>query len=190
MRTENINIYQFDELSDEAKNKARDWWRNGYEFDVSYVLDNFKAEMEEFGVEVSKFTYSVSYSQRDGAGFDYEINLLEWLKVNAPKKSYMLIRRLLKENKIANAMRGTQGFNWQNATHYNGVEVYDDFHVSARMTVYIEGFEADIFKWMENKADDLYSRIRDELDYMHSDDHIDECLRINEYEFTESGVLW
>ena len=29
MRTETIEIYTFDELSDSAKEKARGWWRNG-----------------------------------------------------------------------------------------------------------------------------------------------------------------
>ena len=29
MRTETINIYTFDELSDKAKDRARDWWRQG-----------------------------------------------------------------------------------------------------------------------------------------------------------------
>lgn len=29
MRTETVTIYKFDELSDRAKEKARDWYREG-----------------------------------------------------------------------------------------------------------------------------------------------------------------
>lgn len=190
MRTESINIYQFDELSESAKEKARDWWRSVDDRDVSHVLDNFKTEMEKLGVEVSKFTYSVSYSQGDGAGFDYEVNLPKWLDATAKEKEHATIRRLLKNEKINVIVRGTQGYNHFNRTHHNCVEVYYGIYVSARGSAILDEFDKYLIKWISDKADDLYQCLSDELEYLHSDEYVDECIRANDYDFDEFGRRW
>jgi hypothetical protein len=45
MRTETINIYQIDELSNDAKEKARDWYRQNIEYHWS---DESKESIEAF----------------------------------------------------------------------------------------------------------------------------------------------
>lgn len=190
MKTVSVNVYSFDGLSESAKEKARNWWRSVDDRDVSHVLDSFKAEMEEFGVEVSNFTYSVSWSQGDGAGFDYEVNLSKWLDATAKEKEHMTIRRLLKDGKINALVRGTQGYNHFNRTHHNCVEVYYGVYVSARGSAILDEFDKYLIKWINDKADDLYQRLSDALEYMHSDEYIDECLRTNEYDFDELGRHW
>lgn len=190
MKTVSVNVYNFDELSEFAKEKARNWWRRVDDRDVSYVLDNFKAEMEKLGVEVSKLTYSVSWSQGDGAGFDYEVNLPRWLDANAKEKEHATIRRLLKDEKIDALVRGTQGFNHFNRTHHNCVEVYRDTYISTRLSARLNEFDKYLIKWLSDKADDLYQYISDALEYMYSDTYIDGCIRDNEYEFDELGRRW
>jgi len=189
MKTVSVNVYSFDELSESAKEKAREWWRNIDDRGVSHVLDIFKAEMEEFGVEVSKFTYSVSWSQGDGAGFDYEVNLPKWLDATAKEKEHATIRRLLKDEKIDAIVRGTQGYNYWYPSHHNNVEVYYGIYVSARVNQALNRFDEYLIKWTKGKADELYRRIRGELDYMHSDAYIDKCIRANEYDFDELGRI-
>lgn len=53
MRKEEINIYKFLELSDEAKNKARDWYRNASSGDQWWesVYDDAKA----IGCKITQF---------------------------------------------------------------------------------------------------------------------------------------
>lgn len=44
METVQIEVYSFDELSEEAKDKAREWWRHGMDFawrdDMEYQLSD------------------------------------------------------------------------------------------------------------------------------------------------------
>lgn len=185
-----VNVYSFDELSESAKEKAREWWRSVDDRDVSHVLDNFKAEMEELGVEASKPTYNVSWSQGDGAGFDYEVNLPKWLNANAKKKEHATIRRMLKSDKIDALVRGTQGYDFWYPSHHNGVEVYYGVYVSARGSARLDEFDKYLIKWINDKAYDLYQYISDALEYMYSDEYIDMCIRANEYDFDELGRHW
>lgn len=53
MRTIETTIYTFDELSDTAKEKARDWYRNGFEYPWwSEVQTSLKTFCDGFGVKV------------------------------------------------------------------------------------------------------------------------------------------
>ena len=73
MRTETIEIYTFDELSDDAKDKAREWWLGGgldydwYEF-IFYDFLNI-CEILGFDVIESNIHFSGFCSQGDGASF-------------------------------------------------------------------------------------------------------------------------
>jgi len=74
MTTKTINLYQFVELSDEAKQKAREWFRevssgNFNDFDFEYFKDDFINMMSIFGFEVDGVFYSGFSSQGDGASF-------------------------------------------------------------------------------------------------------------------------
>ena len=71
MRTETITLYQFDELSDDAKEKALEWLRQAQEypwFDES--MDSCKAFCEVFGVSVKDWSlggYRYSFVNTDAS---------------------------------------------------------------------------------------------------------------------------
>lgn len=74
MRTETREIFKFDELSDEAKEKAREWWRHissGDSFDAECTIDDFcrYARILGFDVGTSEVQFSGFWSQGDGASF-------------------------------------------------------------------------------------------------------------------------
>jgi hypothetical protein len=74
MRTIELKVYTFDELSEQAKEKAREWWRKG---DLDYkwwdcVYDGHKEKIKEVGFEVTKMYFRGFWSQGDGAMFEYE----------------------------------------------------------------------------------------------------------------------
>ncbi len=48
-----IEVYSFDELDDEAKERAREWWRNGLEYPwARESFDSIRAFVEHFGAEM------------------------------------------------------------------------------------------------------------------------------------------
>ena len=71
MRTIETTIYEFDELSDEAKKKAIEhfgqWWHE--DFDGDCIKDNWKTKLEELGYENTDILFSGFCSQGDGACF-------------------------------------------------------------------------------------------------------------------------
>lgn len=65
MRTETIELFQFDELSDAAKEKARDWWKStGETFWNDEALDSIKTFCEHFGARLTGWSVGAfeSYS--------------------------------------------------------------------------------------------------------------------------------
>jgi len=59
-----INVYSFDELNDQAKEKAREWYRSDLEYPWwSEVQDSLKSFCDEFGVSV--LNYSIGDARRE-----------------------------------------------------------------------------------------------------------------------------
>jgi hypothetical protein len=57
-------VYSFDELNDKAKERARDWYRNGLEYPwFSEVQNSLKTFCAEFGVSV--LDYSIGDARRE-----------------------------------------------------------------------------------------------------------------------------
>jgi hypothetical protein len=53
METIEINLYAFDELSDEAKERAREWWRESLDYPWwSEAHESIRAFLDHFGVEM------------------------------------------------------------------------------------------------------------------------------------------
>jgi hypothetical protein len=75
-RTKTITLYQFDELSDKAKEKARDWYRQaGDNYFAEHTTDEFKETLAALGFSVGKgrndgICWSGFSSQGDGAAFN------------------------------------------------------------------------------------------------------------------------
>jgi hypothetical protein len=86
-----ITVYKFDELSDEAKEKAREWWREGgldYEW-YDCVESDFKEIGKILGIDVTKIFFTGFSSQGDGACFEgyyeYAKGSVKKLKEYAPQ---------------------------------------------------------------------------------------------------------
>lgn len=76
-------VYTYDELSDQAKEKARQWWIDGLEYDdlsdamsehlTEVLLPKYKMQCDD-----AKVYYSLSYSQGDGAMFEGTVYWKSW----------------------------------------------------------------------------------------------------------------
>lgn len=67
-------LYTYDELSDDAKEKAREWWIEGsdddWQFEQEWVYDDVKTVAALLGIDIDKIWYTGFWSQGDGACFD------------------------------------------------------------------------------------------------------------------------
>jgi len=56
VRIKQTEMFQFSELSDRAKERARDWWRTVSDYDGNDELDSISKFCDEFGVKLTEYS--------------------------------------------------------------------------------------------------------------------------------------
>jgi hypothetical protein len=192
-----IKAYHFDELSNDAKENARNWFRENYP-DYGWwdcVYDCFKEKAFNAGFDVDKIYFSGFWSQGDGAMFEYSsihnalrIEFIKNLKLSPMREGWLLNNTCVS----GSAKQSGRYYHNKSASHSIYWEVDNgDLHWSKNFHKWIENY-ADAFEdYVVDKYDELchelYSSLKKEYEYLVSDENIDETIRINEYLFTENG---
>lgn len=147
MRTKTIKLYQFDELSDEAKEKARDWYREvGFDYEW---YDSTYEDAARVGLVIK--------------GFDlYSRTIDGKLTVSVGECA----RRIINDHgKTCDTYKLAQDY-------------FEAKHLGAPM-------DEETFK--RHLLGCYLSMLQSEMEYLYSNESVDETIRINEYEFTEDG---
>ncbi|MBY0134904.1 antitoxin of toxin-antitoxin stability system [Paracoccus yeei] len=202
-------VYRLAELSDEAKDKARAWYREGgFDYDwYDAVYEDFQQIAEILGIDFKTRTvrlmgggsrqeprifFSGFWSQGDGASFEgfysYRKNASAVIRAYAPQDTTL--------HGIADALQSVQRRNFYQlraeATHRGRyhheycmvISVERDSPTRQDMTADVEDVitEAlrDLARW-------LYRQLEREYEYLTSDDAVDESIIANDYTFTGSG---
>lgn len=210
MHTVETTVYEFKELSDEAKARAREWWLRGFEFDTEATIEDAATVADLFGLDIRQTRklradgshayvptvyWSGFYSQGDGASFvgkyQYKKDALKRVKAYAPTDEtlHRIVKRLQDVQKMYFYQLGAVVTQQGRYVHSGSmsVEVFlrDDYpdNMSASMHAAQEEIEA----CMRDFADWLYRNLEREYEYQTSDECVDEMLDINGYVFTEDG---
>lgn len=216
-RTITKTVYQFDELGDQAKEKARDWWRECVEAsDYDSVIEDAAHMAELLGIEIDARSWRNSYgfegsepliywsgfsSQGDGASFEgryeYRKGAVKAIlaetgagREDASEGDRELLRiahqlqELQRPAFYSLTARMGRGHNSNYYSHSNtmsvDVERSDEREVTGDQ-------EETLTQLMRDFADWIYSQLEQENDWIYSDENVDECIRINDYEFYEDG---
>jgi len=199
-RAHTIQLYQFDELSDAAKEKARAWYRHasdGDSFEADCVIDDAKAILHTLGFCNLKVYYSGFWSQGDGACFEGN-----W---HASDVDYSALVAIIGEHTPGtedhnSTVRGigmelgTLAKLWPEASasikhrgrYYHEQSTEFDCDFSNEDGYHVEPGEAftelarNLMRW-------VYSSLEKDYEWRNEDEQVDENIRANEYEFTEDG---
>ena len=210
MRQETIKIYKFDELSDESKETARERWRNCIDQHSLFsecVYEDAATIAELFGLDIrqkaikcmdnsTRYEPSIYFSgfrsQGDGACFEgsyqYKKGSVKAVKEHAPLDTELheIVKALFDIQKInffqLYAQCGHSGHYYHSGCMQVDVDRADDWHMT-------KDAENDITDNLRLFADWIYSSLEKEYDHTMSDENVDECITINEYEFTEDGKI-
>lgn len=207
MKTVSVNIYQFSELDEEAKEKARQWFLSCSDSsDLDNVVDDFVQIAGLIGLELDtrpvklmngksreepQVYYSVVYCQSDYAAFSgtwrYTKGCLKSVKEYAPKDSELIAivsewcaiqkTNFYRLRAICSERRGNQ---YVNEVLKGYSSRYDEEAVNMETEREAENLVDRLASW-------LYDQLRNEVDYQSSDEYVDESIEANEYEFLESG---
>lgn len=204
-RTVTIEVFKFDELSDKAKEAARDWYRGCIENDELTDFDDWTIIGDILGIEFKQtrvplygggtrydpdISFSLGYTQGDGASFDAYYRFVKQgskkIREHAPNDVNL--------HAIADALAAVQkrnGYSLTAQTHAHGVASYSmEVNVmDSRKPDEDPSAEADeeVTKQLRAFADWLYDQIRAQNDYLSSDESVEESIRANDYDFYADG---
>ena len=198
MRTETITykIFKFDELSDEAKEKAletcRDYNVDG-DFWHDYTTEDFAETTTKF--DVDKVYFSGFWSQGDGAMFEYSgisqelINeAIDSLTLPNWKKNAMKMESSFSANgkhsghyHHENSCQHNLSFEGDNSDHENICDLFDLYH---------DDLEEFIIEEYKDIARELYRTLEKDYEHRTSDEAVQETIEANEYEFNEDGTRY
>ena len=205
MRTIEKTIYQFSELSEAAKEKAREWYRRAGDGDTCFselVIEDAATIAELFGLDIRQEllksgNYAPSvlwrgfYSQGDGAAFagkySYKKGALKAVKEYAPidTELHRIVKSLQKAQSTvfyrAECTTKASGF-------YSTCTAVDCSYVSDQYRALPVAVESAIVQAMRDFAAWIYRQLEAEYDYQNADEQIDEMIEANEYEFDDTGA--
>ncbi len=197
MRELTTNVYTFDELSDEAKEKARGWYRKASEGDNYFyenVVEDAKQAFENVGIRIDRVFYSGFCSQGDGACFEGAWYARDFkpgkLEEYAPKDEEL--HRIAKEFQEIVEQYPNAAFLVKHSGHYYhrfctsfdfDIDTEDsekEYPESIKMEEQVTELARDCMEW-------IYEQLEKGYEFSNSDEQVDETIRSNEYEFTQSG---
>lgn len=177
-------VYFFDDLSDDAKEKALENYRDcNVEFDswYEYVIDDHDGKLEEKGYTSPVISFRGFASQGDGASFTAGVNLEKWLK-NHKRKTYY--KRLLSAESIgdftAKIIRTDHHYSHENTVRAE-VECSDSVHSLAME------LESELTRDVRELSREIYKALENEYFYQTSDESVKDTIISNEWTFTEKG---
>lgn len=198
MKTIELNLYEFNELSDVAKEVAIEFYMNINVHDGWYehVSDKHKDLIEKAGFDIKDIYYTGFWSQGDGAMFTYKglentllhqavdtLQLPEWKK------------RVLKNGYLSGrGIHSGMYYHYNSCDHQiyletdNGVHYYKNIEeLFATYEGEVESYIKDLYKTL---CDSLYRDLSNTYDELTSREAVIEGIEANEYLFLESGKCY
>lgn len=193
--TKKITCYTFAELSEEAKTRVRDRYRENYpDYDWwDWTYDRAKEVGSLIGIDIDDISFSGFWSQGDGASFtgkySYEKGSKQAIRAEAPTDTGL--------HNIADRLAEVQHKHFYKLTatitrpagryyHENSVDIdveidgdpYRNIRRSAENA--IQECLREFMRW-------IYKRLEAEYDYLTSDEKIDQCLSEGDTEYEANG---
>lgn len=230
--TKEITIYKWEELSQTAQQRARDWYIQGLDFEWwDSVYEMCIDDGYEKGFVIDKINFSGFYSQGDGARWIGKVDVGAWLKAHAPDCiGVSALIALINTDYLPKHVQ-VGSFN-SHYCHENTMDVSELQDVDERliygdqideMELEVETIEGqgifdgmtlvnirdlintdeanpyrltnlaaldhDIEESCKNYATEIYNRLREEYEYLCSEEVMQEHFEANDYHFTEEGAL-
>lgn len=203
MTTKTVNLFTFDELSDSAKEKARQWWREcsvGDSFWSECIEDEAKEQGENMGLDINNIYFSGFYSQGSGACFKgtwhaCDVKAGETAKEWGDSPPTTEIKRIASEFEELARAWPESSFSVEHRGHYSH-EFCTYFDVSLGEDA-DNNEEVSPEQWREasdsliKTARDymrwIYKQLEKEYEYQNSDECVDENILANDFTFLENG---
>lgn len=194
--TVTINTYTFPELSEKAKDKARQYYHDVYMSDGFWyecIIEDAKEVGKILGFDIENIYFSGFWSQGDGASWSGDYRY----EKGAPAKVAGYTGKDSELIRIAQGLQDIQRRNFYKlVASVSRTGYYCHSHtmradVEDRTDPYrdVSGAEEDLLKLFRDFADWIYSNLEKEYDYRTSDAAIAEDFDANGVLFTADGSV-
>lgn len=201
-------LYQFDELSDRAKERAREWYRNGA-LDYNWwdsVYDDAATCAKLIGIDLNTkpvklmgggtrydpcIFFSGFSSQGDGACFEgsyeYVKGAAKAIRQHAPQDATLHaiaddLQAIQRKHfyRLTARVKHSGYYSHEFCTHIDVCDSETGCEVDADTADAVIEPLRDFMQW-------IYRQLESEYEYLMSDESVDENIRCNEYTFDEDG---
>jgi len=217
METE--TTYKYQDLSDSAKETARQWYLEGMDYEWwEGVYEMVIEDGKEKGFYIDKIFFSGFHSQGDGASWTGQVDVRQWLEENcADSIGVSAWCQLIQEDIISKHIQVTQSGHYchestmQFGEVLDNTDVFEDDYTMQKDSIFkgmeiqhlfdiiesdnecpiksTEGIEQAIVESGRDYARDIYQRLREEYEYLCSEEMMLDHFNCNDYQFTEEGKL-
>lgn len=169
MKIIRTTIYTFDELSDKAKEKARDWYREGalgYDWwDTTYEdAETIGLKISEFDLGRASYVKASFMASAEETAHKIETEHGETCETYQDAKNYLKARNEM----IDTAEKDENG----------------DFKDEYVLDENLDELDSEFLKTL---CEDYRIMLEHQMEYLLSDENADETIRLNEYTFTIDG---
>lgn len=198
MITKEIKLYKFSELPEDIQDKVLErMWDINVDYDEWTDVDYYEEQLQELGFEDSKVHYTGFSSQGDGACFECRnVDIITWLEKSGKEKDFPLTYSELKFGDNDLEIYG----NFYHSGHYyhqNCMYLNLDFNcyydeeslLYKHLEEEFNKLESVLLNFARDKAQDIYSSLEKEFDYLTSREQIIETIEANDYLFDEDGRI-
>lgn len=230
-KTIEVEVFKWEELSQSAKDRARDWYIEGMDYEWwEGVYEMAIEEGYELGFCIDKINFSGFYSQGDGARWEGQVDVGAWLKAHGPDTiGVSALIALINVDWMEKHV--TVGAGYSNYCHENTMDVGEvvpdgrlidgdedewldlkeakivgqgifdgmsiaDIHLlinTDEANPYklsnIAKLDEDIETSAKQYATKIYSQLREEYEYLCSEEMMLDHFNCNDYYFDETGRL-
>lgn len=211
MTTIEVNLYHYSELSDQAKEKVREWWNDGNpdaQMEVEEASGALTKFCEQFGVNLKNWEPETAW-MRFRLQLDEDVLNLSgaravsyfwnnhpnlWkgkyrtLNVNHPVKHPRITSKTFKNGNTHNAYHSAV-FIERNESVFTGTFYDTDICKPIWDFCDCPGNES-VWDILNACLSALAKSTKEAIEYRYSDEAIAEIMEYNEYDFTENGKLW
>lgn len=206
MKAVEVKTYKYDELPEDARQRARewfakdwplyDWWESTYDDFVEIgntIGIDFKNKSNNPEAYKPAIYFSGFHSQGDGASFEgdyaYKAGWRKKLEGYCPnEKDLFEIAENLQEIQRRHFYMLSADIKLMNSIYCHSGTITLDVFKDGEW--YNGPDEDELSQLMREFADWMYKRLEMEYEFLTSEEHIEEEIRINEYDFTEDGKVF
>lgn len=199
MKTIELKLYKFDELSKEVQAKVIDKNRdiNVYDDWHEWILDYWiKEEIPNKGFDATNIYYSGFWSQGDGAMFEYGGITDELLNEFIDTLNLSPMRRQWLVNNLYAGANGNHSGHYSHEKCCRHTIHWDivNSHWSTNLYKWIESFADDFEVFIIDRYEDICRELYRELEksyyYLTEERQIVETLYGQDYDYTENGDIY